>query len=182
MTTFALGGRSPQVNHDSFIAPDAVVLGDVTIGAGASVWFGCVLRGDVEPIVIGDKTNIQDGTIIHTTEGMSIVVAERVVVGHGAVLHSTNIGPNVQIGIRASVLDGSIVGDGAFVAAGAVVAPRTVVPPGEVWAGVPARFLRMVTEDDMEMQRWAVEHYTQLGRQYQADLVAENHAPRHVAP
>jgi carbonic anhydrase/acetyltransferase-like protein (isoleucine patch superfamily) len=141
------------------------VLGDVTLGAEASVWYGCVVRGDEEPIVIGDATNLQDGAIVHTTKGWApTVVAERVVVGHGAVLHSARVDTGALVGIRAVVLDGAHVGRDAIVAAGAVVAPRTIVPAGEMWAGVPARYVRDVTDADRKLQAWAVDEYVAHAR------------------
>jgi carbonic anhydrase/acetyltransferase-like protein (isoleucine patch superfamily) len=151
---------SVTAHPTSWIAPGAVVLGDVTVGADASIWYGCVVRGDEEPIEIGEATNLQDGVIVHTTRGWApTVVADRVVVGHGAVLHSARIDSGALVGIRAVVLDGAHVREGAFVAAGAVVSPRVVVPPGQLWAGVPARHVRDVTDDDRALQAWAVDEY-----------------------
>ena len=147
------------------MAPGAVVLGDVTLGADASVWYGCVVRGDEEAVVIGDASNLQDGVIVHTTKGWAPTeVAERVVVGHGAVLHSARVDTGALIGIRAVVLDGAHVREHAIVAAGAVVPPRTVVPAGEMWAGVPARYVRDVTDADRALQAWAVDEYVEHAR------------------
>ncbi|HSL56545.1 MAG TPA: gamma carbonic anhydrase family protein [Acidimicrobiales bacterium] len=161
--------RTPVVAPDAFVASGAVVIGAVELGARSSVWYGCVLRGDEEPIVIGADTNLQDGTLVHTSGGVApTVVAEGVVVGHGAVLHSASIGPGVLVGMRATVLDLAVVGEGAIVAAGAVVSPRTVIPAGELWAGTPARKVRDVRPDEHERQRRNVARYVEQAAAHRA--------------
>jgi carbonic anhydrase/acetyltransferase-like protein (isoleucine patch superfamily) len=138
-TILRLGERGPRIHPTAFIAPGAVVAGDVTIGEASSVWPGCVLRGDYGAIVIGARTNIQDGSVIHATESLSTVLGDDVVVGHGARLEGCVIEDAALIGMGAIVLHEVRIGRGAAVAAGAVVTPRTQVPPGAMALGVPAR-------------------------------------------
>lgn len=141
----ALAGRVPVIAGDAFVADGAFILGDVTVGPRSSVWYGCVLRGDEEPIRIGEGTNIQDGVVIHSTNGEgAVTIGADVTVGHRAVLHGCTVHDRALVGIGAVVLDGAVIEEGALVAAGAVVAPRTVVAAGTLWAGCPARMVRPV--------------------------------------
>lgn len=160
-------GRVPKLGRDVWIAPGAVVAGDIEIGDRASIWFGCVLRGDDNAIRIGAGTNIQDGSIIHIVDGRwPTIVGAGVTVGHGAILHGCTIEDEAMIGIGAIVLDGARVGRGAVVAAGAMVPPGKIVGPGEMWAGVPAKLQRPVKEQETDFIRRNVEHYHQLAMSY----------------
>jgi carbonic anhydrase/acetyltransferase-like protein (isoleucine patch superfamily) len=141
---YALGDATPRVHPSAFIAPGAIVAGDVEIGEDASIWPNCVLRGDYGRIVIGRRSNVQDGTVIHATHTLSTVVGEDVVVGHGVRLEGCTVEDASLIGMNAVVLHEVVVGSGAIVAAGAVLTPRTLVPPGAMARGVPAR----ITEAD----------------------------------
>jgi carbonic anhydrase/acetyltransferase-like protein (isoleucine patch superfamily) len=128
----------PHVDPSAWIAPGAVLAGAVTLGARVSVWFGCVLRGDLEPIAIGDETNVQDLTMVHVDRGYPTVVGRRVTIGHRAIVHGCTIEDGAVIGMGAVVLSGARIGAGALVAAGAVVRERATVRPGTIVAGVPA--------------------------------------------
>lgn len=132
---------SPSVDPGAFVAENAVLAGDVHLAAGASVWFGCVLRSEVEAIVVGPQTNIQDLSVVHTDPGSSCTLGARVTVGHRVVLHGCTIEDDALIGMGAVVLNGAVIGAGAVVAAGAVVTAGTVVPAGALVAGVPAKVL-----------------------------------------
>ena len=134
-----VNGHTPQVDGSAFLAPGAVVAGDVRIGARSSVWFGCVLRSEVESVVIGEETNIQDLTVVHTDPGSPVVVGDRVSVGHRAVLHGCTLEDDVLVGMGAVVLNGAHVGRGALIGAGAVVTQGMSVPEGAMALGVPAR-------------------------------------------
>ncbi|MBP2229001.1 carbonic anhydrase/acetyltransferase-like protein (isoleucine patch superfamily) [Azospirillum agricola] len=160
-------GILPRIAPDAYIAPGAVVVGDVTIGAEASVWFGCVLRGDDNPITVGPRTNIQDGTIIHVmlNEHPTVIGAD-VILGHGVRLHGCTLADRCLIGIGAIVLDGAVVESDAMVAAGAVVTPRKRVGRGQLWAGSPAKMLREVTPAEIEFMAFDVRHYAGLARTY----------------
>lgn len=151
---------SPQIADTAFVAPGAVVIGDVTVGDGASIWYGCVLRGDEEAIEIGAMTNIQDGSIIHSTNGDGpTLIGAGVTIGHRAVLHGCRVHDGAMIGIGAIVLDGAVVERGAIVAAGAVVTPRTIVAAGQLWSGCPARPLRATKPSEQAFVASNPEHY-----------------------
>lgn len=134
----------PTVHPSAFIAPTAVVMGDVTLGARASVWYGSVLRGDMAPITIGADTNIQDGSIVHVDEGVPCTIGERVGVGHRVILHGCTVEDDSLIGMGSILLNGVRIGRGSVVAAGAVVPEGMQVPPGSLVMGVPGRIVRPV--------------------------------------
>ena len=155
-----LDGIAPRLHASSFVAPGAVVIGHVTIGAASSIWYGAVLRGDEEEIWIGDRSNIQDGVVIHSTRGQGpAIIGSDVTIGHRAVLHGCRIGDGAMIGIGAIVLDGAVVEPGAIVAAGAVLAPGKVVGSGSLWAGCPARMMRPIKPDELAFLRGNPTHY-----------------------
>ena len=135
------------IGPEAWVAPNATLIGRVTLGRRASVWFGCVLRGDLEPIGIGDETNVQDLTVIHVDRGCPVVVGNRVTIGHRAVIHGCSVDDDAVIGMGAVLLSGSRVGRGALVAAGAVVREGFVVPPGAIAAGVPATIRGEVSQE-----------------------------------
>ena len=140
----------PVIEDGAWVAPGAVLLGNIVLRRGASVWYGCVLRSDMDgaDIVIGEDTNIQDGTVVHVDTNMPCRVGDRVTVGHGAVLHAAVIEDDALIGMGATVLSGAKVGRGSIVAAGSVVPEGMEIPPGVIVAGVPAKVRRETTEDD----------------------------------
>ena len=160
-------GKLPQIATDAFIAANATVIGDVEIGAGSGIWFGCVLRGDVHSIRIGRMTNIQDGTVIHVSSGKAgTSVGDGVTVGHMAVLHACTLEDDSFVGMKACVMDFAVVESGAMVAAGALVAPGKRVRRGELWAGSPARLMRQLSEEEMAYFKTSAEHYAELARSY----------------
>ncbi len=136
--------RAPSIAPSAFVAPGAVVLGDVTLGEQASVWYGSVLRGDMAPITIGDQSNIQDGTIVHVDEGVPCAVGRRVGVGHRVILHGCMVEDECLIGMGSVLLNGVHVGTGSVIAAGAVVPEGMRVPAGSLVMGVPGRIVRAV--------------------------------------
>ena len=145
----ALGEKVPRVAPDAFIAENAVVVGDVEIAEGASVWYGAVLRGDVGSIRIGARTNVQDLVCIHMTGGLSnSEIAEDVTIGHGAILHGGKVGRGALIGMGSVVLDNADIGEEAIVAAGSVVPPNMKVPPRVLVRGIPAKVVRELTEEE----------------------------------
>jgi carbonic anhydrase/acetyltransferase-like protein (isoleucine patch superfamily) len=148
-----------NIHPTAFIAPGAVVLGDVTLGARSSVWYGAVLRGDVEAIVIGEATNLQDGTIVHVDTGLPARIGARVGVGHRAILHACTVEDDCLIGMGSVLLNGVYIGTGSVVAAGAVVPEHTRVPPGSLVVGIPARVTRPVDEALRARIRDTWEHY-----------------------
>jgi carbonic anhydrase/acetyltransferase-like protein (isoleucine patch superfamily) len=160
-TVIELDGKTPQIAPDAFIAPTAVLIGDVTIEAGASVWFGAVLRGDNSAIVIGAGSNVQDNCVIHCADGLPTIVGADVTVGHMAMLEGCTIGDGSLIGMGAIVLQRASVGAGALVAAGAVVGEGVQIPDGVLAAGVPATVKKELAGSS---QRWV----QTAAREYQA--------------
>jgi carbonic anhydrase/acetyltransferase-like protein (isoleucine patch superfamily) len=154
----------PEIEAGAWVAPGAVVVGKVVLRRGASVWYGCVLRSDMEgaEIEIGEDSNIQDGTVVHVDENMSCRVGRRVTVGHGAVLHACAIEDEAMVAMNATVLSGAKVGRGAIVAAGAVVAEGVEIPPGAVAAGIPAKVRRETTDADRARLEHAWKTYAAL--------------------
>ncbi len=163
-------GFVPQVASSAFIAPNATLVGDVQIGANASIWFGVILRGDGPGIRVGENSNLQDGTVVHVAaRGLMTVVGRDVTVGHMALLHACEVQDGAFIGMHSTVLDGAVVETEAMVAAGALVPPRKIVRRGELWAGNPAQKLRDLNEKDYEMFRRVAAGYVELARSYRPE-------------
>lgn len=166
----AVNGISPKIAPDAFIAPGAVVAGDVEIGPGSSVWFNAVLRGDVAPIRVGTRSNVQDGAVLHVDPGTPCIVGDDVTIGHGAIVHGTTIGDGTTIGMGAIVLSRSIVGPRCIVAAGAVVAEGVEVAPGALVAGVPAKEKRIMDEEQQVRASAGATSYVQNAARFKATL------------
>ncbi|MFZ0161559.1 MAG: gamma carbonic anhydrase family protein [Kineosporiaceae bacterium] len=158
----ALGERVPQVDASAWVAPSAMVVGDVRIGAEASVWYGTVVRADVEAIRIGAGANLQDGCVIHADPGYPTDLGAGVVVGHRAVLHGCRIEDEVLIGIGAIVMNGAVIGTGSLIGAGALVPEGVVIPPRSLVLGMPGRVLRQTTDEELERIRRNAVHYRAL--------------------
>ncbi len=159
-----VAGREPKVDPEAFTAPTSVVLGDVTLAAGASVWYHAVLRADCGPIVLGTDSNIQDNCTVHVDPGFPVTVGERVSVGHNAVLHGCTVEDDVLVGMGATVLNGAVIGAGSLVAAQALVPQGMRVPPGSLVAGVPAKVRRELTEEEREHIRVNARMYLELAK------------------
>ena len=160
-------GTRPRLAPDVFVAPGAALIGDVTVGAGSSIWFGCVLRGDVCSVRVGERTNLQDGTVIHVTHtGLATVIGDEVTVGHRCLLHACTVEDRAFVGMGATAMDGSVICTGGMLAAGALLAPGKRVGPGELWGGVPARRLRALRPDETEVWPERVSHYVELAATY----------------
>ncbi|MFP6693214.1 MAG: gamma carbonic anhydrase family protein [Pirellulales bacterium] len=163
--------RAEQVHPSAFIAAGAVVLGDVTIGEGSSIWFHVVIRGDVDAIRIGDRTNVQDGTVVHADESLPCIIGNDVTIGHNAIIHGCTIEDNVLIGMGSVVMNGSVIGSGSIVGVGAVVTEGTIIPPRSLVLGLPAKVARTVTEKDADRIKHAAEHYVENARRYRHGVV-----------
>jgi carbonic anhydrase/acetyltransferase-like protein (isoleucine patch superfamily) len=150
VTTYPYLGKQPHIDPTAFVAPGAVIAGDVELGPQASVWFNAVLRGDSDAIRIGARTNIQDGAILHTDPGKPCEVGEDCTIGHAAIVHACAIGRGSLIGMGAIVLSGATIGEESLVAAGALVPAGRSHKPRSMLVGSPARFLRALTDDDVE--------------------------------
>ncbi len=161
------GARSPQVGEHTFLAENAVVVGDVIIGARSSIWYGAVIRGDVFHIRIGDETSIQDNSVIHVSHGRNAtIVGNRVTVGHSVNLHGCRIDDRCIIGMGSIVLDGAWVGERCIVGAGSLVTPETKIPPGTLALGSPARPKRDLTAEELTWVDVAADHYVELAAAY----------------
>lgn len=165
--------KSPRLAARVYIDPAAIVIGDVDIGDDASIWPLCVIRGDVNRIVIGARTNVQDGTIIHVTHdgpytpgGVPTLIGDDVTIGHGAIIHACSIGDFALIGMGARVLDGVTVQKYGFVGAGAVVPPGKTVGEAELWLGNPAKFVRKLDDRQIEQLHYSAQHYVRLKDRY----------------
>ena len=170
MPLYAYRGRSPRVHPTAFVAPTAVLIGDVTIGEQASVWFGTVLRADMDRIEIGARSNVQDNSTIHTDEHEPTIIGEDVTIGHNALVHSSVVERNVLIGQASVLVGGCVVGTGTIVGAGAVVPQGMRVPPGSLVVGVPAKVVREARPEDARWTVRAAEHYVELGAWYRDHL------------
>lgn len=156
------------IDPSAFIAPGARLIGEITIGAESSLWYGVVARGDMEPIVIGRQSNVQDNSVIHVDVGLGTVIGDNVTVGHRAVIHGCTIEDGALIGIGAIVLSGARVGKGALVAAGALVREGTEVPPGSLFAGLPGKVLRDLTEEEIGRVAANSQSYVAYSRRYRS--------------
>lgn len=163
----------PVIDNTAFVAQGAVVIGDVQIGAESNIWFGCVIRGDVNHIRIGERTNVQDGTIIHVTrmgngpaEGYPTIIGSDITVGHQAVLHGCTLMDKSFVGMGAMVMDGAVVETHGMLAAGAVLTPGKRVPAGELWAGSPAKFFRALKPQEIAFISESATHYVKLAQEY----------------
>lgn len=167
-------GKSPQIHATAFIAPGAQLIGDVTVCEGASVWYNCVLRGDLGPIVIGARSNIQDGTVIHVEgprDGQSgdvlpTIIGADALVGHLALLHGCRVADRGFVGMGAIVMDGASVGSDAILAAGALLSPGKSVPDGELWTGRPARLARPLRAEEIAGMAEQTAHYLEMAQHH----------------
>jgi carbonic anhydrase/acetyltransferase-like protein (isoleucine patch superfamily) len=170
-TVFSLDGVTPTIADDAFIAPTAAVIGDVVIGSETGIWFHCLVRGDMNSIRIGARTNIQDGTVVHVDSSeFSTFIGDDVTVGHNAVIHACTLKNRAFVGISATVLDGAVIEEGGMLAAGGLLTPCKVIGPNELWTGSPAKLRRVIdAEERTRFDRNAVV-YRELARQFLAGL------------
>lgn len=170
MAIYELDGRTPSIAESAWVADSAQVMGDVTLGEGASVWFGAIARGDSDRIVVGAGSNIQDGSVLHADDGLPLVVGERVTVGHQVMLHGCTIGDESLIGIGAIVLNGVKIGKHCLVGAGSLVTEGKEFPDGSMIIGSPARVVRQLTPEQIEGLRKSAQHYMDNAQWYRKGL------------
>ena len=171
MAVYEVDGKTPQVDSTAWIADSAQVMGHVTLGPDASVWFGCVLRGDTESMTIGEGSNIQDLTVMHADHGLPLTIGKHVTVGHKVMLHGCTIGDESLIGIGAIVLNGARIGKNCLVGAGALVTEGKAFPDGSMIIGSPAKAVRQLTPEQIEGLRQSAQHYIDNARRFRATLV-----------
>lgn len=164
--------KAPSLHRDVFVAPSAAVMGDVKVGQGSSIWYGSVLRGDVNSIMVGSGTNIQDNTLVHVAKTnisgkvLPTIIGNKVTIGHGAVLHGCTVEDEAFVGMGATLLDGVVLEKNAMVAAGSLVRQNARIPSGEVWAGNPAKFLRKLTDEEIEFILQSALNYQNLAEMH----------------
>ena len=164
-------GIFPTIHHDAFIAPGAVIIGDVHIGAESGVWFGCVIRGDVNSIRIGRRTNIQDGTVIHVTRQTGpTTIGNGITIGHKVLMHACTLEDDCFVGMGATLIDFVVVETGGFVAAGSMVTPKKRIPKGQMWGGNPAKYMRDLTAEETAFIPISAENYVRHVHEYKAQL------------
>jgi len=159
-------GKKPALGKDVYIAPGAVITGDVTLGDYSSVWFNAVLRGDINRIVIGHHTNIQDTAVLHMADELECVIGDYTTVGHGAVVHACQVGSEVLLGMRATILDDVVIGEQSIIGAAALVPQHMRIPPGSLVWGVPAKIVRALTSNERAKIKALAEKYVQLAAHY----------------
>jgi carbonic anhydrase/acetyltransferase-like protein (isoleucine patch superfamily) len=166
-------GRSPRIDASAYVVSSAIVVGDVVVGAESSVWFNAVVRGDIEAIRIGARSNVQDNATLHVVGGrFGTTLGDGVTVGHNAIVHGCTVEDGALVGMGAIVLDGAVVGAESLVGAGALVAPGTVIPPRSLVLGSPARVLRPLSADELERIRSSAASYVEYAKRYRAEGAA----------
>lgn len=169
---FELDGVAPHLEEGAWVAPSAVVIGNVRLGARATIWFNCLVRGDTNSIRIGARTNIQDNSVLHVNAGeeWKLEIGEDVTVGHMAIVHACRLENFAFVGMGATVLDGAVIEEGAMLAAGALLTPGKRIPRRELWGGRPARKMRDLPDDERAQMDHIAVHYAALGQKYRAGL------------
>ncbi len=173
------GGKSPRIHATAFIAPGARIIGDVEIGAGSSIWYNCVLRGDVNAIRIGERTNIQDGSVIHCDSprpdnpaGLPTIIGDDVLIGHMVMLHGSVLHDRAFVGLGSTVMDGCTIQSDGMLAAGALLSPGKAIGAGELWIGRPAKLLRLLSIEEIAANQLGAAHYAELARLHAAAVSA----------
>lgn len=170
MPLYSLGDLKPQLPKDAWVAPSADVIGDVRLGARASVWFGAVIRADNTPIQVGEDSNIQDGAVCHSDPGFPLTIGARVTVGHEAMLHGCTIADDCLIGMGARILNGAVIEPECIVGAGALITERKGFVSGSLIVGAPARVIRQITDQERQLLRISAAHYAEKAVNYATEL------------
>lgn len=163
---FLLPEASPRLHPDVFVAPGAVVVGAVEMHAGSSLWYGSVIRGDINHIIVGAQSNIQDGSVLHVSDDFPCILGERVSLGHRAVVHACEVGDEVLVGMGAIIMDGAQVGPRCIIAAGSLVTKGSVIPEGSLVMGSPARVVRALTAEELPANAKLALKYVEIARRY----------------
>lgn len=177
-------GKAPRIHPSAFIAPGCRIIGDVEIGADASVWYNCVIRADINRVVIGARSNVQDGTVIHCDspsesrpEGFPTIIGEDALIGHMAMIHGCTLEPRAFVGLGTIVMDGCVIESDAMLAAGSLLTPGKRIPSGQLWSGRPARYMRDQTPQAVAYMARGVAHYVENGRAHAAAVAAATDGP-----
>lgn len=172
MTVYALGDKKPQLPPEGeyWIAPNAVVAGDVILRPGASIWFGCVLRGDTDTLTVGENSNIQDLSVLHADAGSPLTIGRNVTVGHKVMLHGCTIGDNSLIGIGAVILNGAVIGKNCLIGANALITENKIIPDGSMVVGQPGKVVKELSEGQIAALEMSAQHYVQNWKRFAAEL------------
>lgn len=170
MSIYALGESCPKIADDAWVAPGAQVIGDVALARRASIWFGAVLRGDTETIVVGEGSNIQENCVLHSDPGFPMVVGKGCTIGHKVMLHGCEIGDNTLVGMSATILNGAKIGKNCLIGAGALVTAGKVIPDGSLVMGAPGKVVRELDVAAIETLRISAEHYASNAAMFRKDL------------
>ena len=171
MPIYSLGIHTPQIDPQSWIAPNAIVIGQVQLGRNASIWWTCTVRGDTDRIVIGEDTNIQDGSVLHTNRGIALIIGDKVTVAHGVMLHGCTIGDGSLIGIGAIVLNRAVIGKNSLVAANTLIPEGKVFPERSLIMGSPGKVVRQLSDEELARLPGSAERYVLNWQRYQRELV-----------
>ena len=170
MPRYTIDGKQPAVPAEAWVAPSADLIGEVVLGAGASVWFGAVVRADNTPIVVGDRSNVQEGAMLHSDPGAPCTVGQGCTVGRHALLHGCALGDHVLVGMGATVLNRAVIGDNCLIGAGALVTEGKTFPPGSLIVGAPAKVVRALTEGEIAGLKVSAASYVARAKQFAAGL------------
>jgi carbonic anhydrase/acetyltransferase-like protein (isoleucine patch superfamily) len=173
MPTYSLGDRRPVLGRESWVAPNATVIGDVILGDEASIWWNAVVRGDNDTITIGAGSNIQDGSVLHADEGVPLTLGDRVTVGHLVMLHGCTIGEESLIGIKSVILNRAVIGRHCIVGANSLIPEGKVIPDRSLVMGSPGKVVRQLSDEEVEKLRLAAQGYVDNARRYRAELKPE---------
>jgi carbonic anhydrase/acetyltransferase-like protein (isoleucine patch superfamily) len=168
---YSFGNKVPTVDESVFIAPGAFIIGDIDIQENCSIWFNAVLRGDNEKITIGEESNIQDGTVIHSDPGFPVLIGSKVTIGHNSIIHGCTIKNGALVGMGSTILNGAVIGEGALVAAGSLVREGMIIEPGMLVAGVPAKPIKKLSETQIKNIKNGTLHYVQNGKEFSMKLI-----------
>ena len=172
MPIYSLGSLAPQIDPQSWIAPNATVIGQVSLAKNVSIWWNSTLRGDTDKIIIGENSNIQDGSVLHNDDGVPLVIGSRVTIGHMAMLHGCTIGDGSLIGINAVILNKAVIGKECIIGANALIPEGKVIPERSLVVGSPGRVIRTLTDNEIEHLKWNAQHYVDNARLYEQELCA----------
>ncbi len=170
MSIYPLGGLSPKVDPDSWIAPNATVIGEVQIAKGASIWWNCTLRGDTDLLSVGENSNIQDNSVLHTDPGIPLVVGKNVTVGHRVILHGCTVGDNSLIGMGSTLLNGAVIGKNCLIGANTLIPEGKVIPDRSLVVGLPGRIVRELTDEEVANLQLSADRYVAQLRRYVREL------------
>lgn len=173
---YTFNGKTPQMHSSVYVAPGAKLIGDIQLEENVSIWFNAVLRGDCERITVKEGSNIQDGTIVHADPGYAVTVEKNVTVGHNVILHGCHVQEGALIGMGATILNGAVIGEGSLVAAGSLVTEDKKIEPGVLVAGVPAKVVRKLTDEQVKMLQLGASSYVNNGRKYIEEKIIEQDA------